>query len=185
MRAFFLSNSRIEKSTLVFWRIMERILKFYKIYQRLSKLSFSWGALIWAGGIFAFFFLRTSPVWYGLSFPFFFLGIIQMGGAFRDYFSADERIRFMQRIESPSLVELKSSEKNFAEDVLRQGKTSRQAKLLLFVFGILLCISAVLGKWGGFSIGSGFGISLQSAVMLIFNLIKEYQFGVFHHETGK
>jgi hypothetical protein len=113
---------------------MERILKFYKIYQRLSKLSFSWGALIWAGGIFAFFFLRTSPVWYGLSFPFFFLGIIQMGGAFRDYFSADERIRFMQRIESPSLVELKSSEKNFAEDVLRQGKNQPPGQTLTFCF---------------------------------------------------
>jgi hypothetical protein len=165
---------------------MKEILHFYKIYQRTSKVSFAWGALICILGIFAYFFLSPlSPVWYGLSFPFFFLGIIQMGGGFRDYFSAYERIRFIRGVDSPNPADIKSSENKYAEHILSRARYSRQAKLFLFILGILLCLSAIIGNWGGFSVGSGFGISLQSAFMLIFNLLKEYQLGIFHYETGK
>ena len=162
---------------------MRRILHFYKIYKRLSKVAFLWGGLVSLSGLVLLIFFRTNTLLQGISFPLILLGSIQMGGSFRDYFSADGRVRFIRRINFPNYKDLNISEKNYANEVLTGAQKSRKAKLSLVFFGISLSLLSVFSSWSLFSLGMGLGISFQSAPMLVFNLLKEYQLSAFRQTS--
>lgn len=164
---------------------MKQILHFYKVYKRLSKLSFLFGAVAVCSGLVFLAFQRDSSLLGGTAYPLILLGIIQMGGSFRDYFSADGRVRFMRRIQDPNPRDFHSSERNYVKDVLQGARKSRKAKLFLLIFGLVITLTSLFAEWTHFSLGSGIGISLQSACMLVFNVIKEYQLGVFNQTVTK
>ncbi len=161
---------------------MEHIIKSYKSLQRLSKIYFVFGSIASLIGLLLFVF-EQDPMVDGISLPFLLIGIIQMGGAFRDYFSVDDRLRMFAKEKKIPEAELYDREIEYARSITKRSRESRRAKNGLFFFGFGWCLLGTLGRWGAYSIGTGLGLSLQSAFLLIFNLLKEYQLGLFIQEA--
>ena len=71
------------------------------------------------------------------------------------------------------------------EEESAQSQKNKTYKMISFLVGILCLLMGAFGNWGELILGIGAGLSLQSAIMLIFGLLFEYRTSFYLQKLRK
>jgi len=120
-----------------------------------------------------------SPRWQGMGIPLFAIAIPQLliGGSI--YFRTDRQVNRLIQLLAEQPKEYISQEIARMERVNKSFRIYIGISLSLFIIGISLLISGVIGQLRPFLMGFGGGLALQAAIMMIFDLFAEMRAALY------
>lgn len=126
-----------------------------------------------------------SPLEKGMLFPCLIFGVVLLWLGFFGFLNNRKRLREARH-------SFENQPENWVEkELVRMQLRAKSVKkfqsmdMLLFILGFALICSGAFGVLGSFALGTGVGLTAQTAFVLVFNLISGYLGGLYEYELTR
>jgi hypothetical protein len=164
-----------------FTTVKENIDAYHIAEKQEALFMIGWGGVWVAMSIVALLYAQDE-LYVGIAYSIIPLGVLQLIGGLRNLFSYSSRYS--------SLIELLKTDWRKAAEVEKLRVLNIQIRIrfykigeqTLFVVGLLLLLIGGIGGWRVFLVGSGIGLLLMSAVLMIQDLFSAWRSGIYLSE---
>ena len=164
---------------------METQLRHYFSAEKKSSFIFiSIGSLATVLGLLGLFYFR-NPLWTGIAIPLLGIALIQLITGFGLFFRTDRQHQRLLKLMKSDPSAFLAMELPRMRRVNQNFKIYRNVELLLFLLGFFLALMGGIAAWGPTPLGIGIGLSMQSAIMLILDLIAEWRASLYTYKLEK
>lgn len=121
----------------------------------------------------------------GIAYPLVAIAMIHLVTGGIIYFRTDAQLRALLKGLELTPREMLAEEIPRMQTVMAKFERFKMVELTLVFLGLIFAIGGSLGGFGQFMFGTGVGLSLQSAISLIFDLFAAQRGGFYLHELNK
>lgn len=165
-------------------RLGKAIASYFKSEKKAALLLIGW-ALICLIIAWYLYFQVGEPMETGVTYPLGSIAVVQLvAGVYVLWNSSRLFQKSKQSLQQNNKTELRG-EYNRMEKVKASFEKYKMVEMLLFFLGFAFLIGGGLGKMGDFTLGTGVGLTAQSAFSLVIDLVASYRAGFYLYELNK
>ncbi len=121
----------------------------------------------------------------GLAFPMMVFAALHLATGFMQWMQWRQRRRKLVKGDEPPEYSALMEELLRLEIQMPRLQFFRKTSLGIFLFGFAMMLVGMFAGWGEYVVGTGIGLTVQSAVTLAVDLFKSMRTGLFHHELKR
>lgn len=118
----------------------------------------------------------------GVVFPTATIAFLQFFFGAKLYYQSKRQSQFLKKEMTGSPKKAISAEQARVEKAMGKLDKSKQILMLLFVLGFAFVIGGAFCNMGDFTLGTGIGLTVQSALTMVCELLTAYRTGFYLHE---
>ena len=161
--------------------MQQYLLSYFKAEKKECFFLLGLGCIALGVSALGFFYFRSDFSW-ALATPFALFAIPQLIISISGFLRIDQQLKILlnQLENAPSNYFLE--ERSRMEKIIANYTRFKNVLLLLFILGFFFVIMGGLANWGEITLGIGIGLTIQSALMLIIDLVADWRSSMYAHK---